>query len=84
MSGLPPAPALAPAPVQTTVEHGTRNSGAPVPRPNRRADTAWMDFARVAGMLAVVTVHVISPAMLYDLTDKNSGRLVDGSGRSTR
>jgi len=32
-----------------------------------------MDFARVAGMLAVVTVHVISPAMLHDVTDKNSG-----------
>lgn len=38
----------------------------------RRTDTAWMDFARVAGMLAVVAAHVFAPAVRFDLTDYSS------------
>jgi surface polysaccharide O-acyltransferase-like enzyme len=31
-----------------------------------------MDFARVAGMVAVVTAHVFAPAVRFDLSDANS------------
>lgn len=72
MSGSPQAPALLSASVPAPA---ARTPDAPTPTldPRRGPSTAWMDFARVAGMLAVVTVHVISPAMLHDVTDKNSG-----------
>lgn len=38
----------------------------------RRTDTAWMDFARVAGMVAVVTAHVFAPAVRFDVPDHDS------------
>jgi surface polysaccharide O-acyltransferase-like enzyme len=38
----------------------------------RRTGTEWMDFARVAGMVAVVAAHVFAPAIRFDLTDQNS------------
>jgi surface polysaccharide O-acyltransferase-like enzyme len=38
----------------------------------RRSGTEWMDFARVAGMVAVVVAHVFAPAIRFDLTDQNS------------
>ena len=38
----------------------------------RRSGTEWMDFARVAGMVAVVVAHVFAPAIRVDLPDENS------------
>ena len=38
----------------------------------RRSGTEWMDFARVAGMVAVVAAHVFAPAIRFDLTDENT------------
>lgn len=44
---------------------------APVGTPGR-VGTEWMDFARVAGMVAVVVAHVFAPAIRFDLTDQNT------------
>ncbi len=59
MPGLAPPRAVSPAPV--------RAPGTP-----GRIGTEWMDFARVAGMVAVVVAHVFAPAIRFDLTDQNT------------
>ncbi|WP_169577172.1 acyltransferase [Sporichthya polymorpha] len=38
----------------------------------RRTGTEWMDFARVAGMVAVVVAHVFAPAIRFDVEDRSS------------
>lgn len=46
---------------------------APVPvRAAGRTGTEWMDFARVAGMVAVVVAHVFAPAIRFDVPDQSS------------
>jgi surface polysaccharide O-acyltransferase-like enzyme len=42
------------------------------PATSRRSGTEWMDFARIAGMVAVVVAHVFAPAVRFDLTDENT------------
>lgn len=55
-------------PLSTPVE----TAPAPAGRGARRADTSWMDLARVLGIIAVVAAHVISPAVLVDVPDRSS------------
>lgn len=69
---LPPPP----APARTAGEQSQQPSPQPAApssvRGERRADTSWMDLARVLGIIAVVAAHVISPAVLVDVPDRSS------------
>lgn len=68
-SAMPPVPA---GPEARPAGLGVRGPQPASSRTSDRADTAWMDLARVAGIVAVVVAHVISPAVLVDVKDHGS------------